>query len=72
MQREPVRVRCYSGRSQAERPVSLVWDGVELAVRSVESEWQEPGERCFRVRTDGDRLFVLRYNERSDEWSAVE
>ena len=72
MQREPVRVRCYSGQTRAERPLSLVWDGTELAVRSVESGWREPGEKCFRIRTDDDRRFVLRYNERSDRWTAVE
>ena len=66
------KVRCYSGQTHAERPLSLAWDGAELEVRGVESEWREYGGKCFRVRAGDDRLFVLRYNERSDEWSAVE
>ena len=65
-------VRFYSGQTHTERPLSLVWDGAEVEVRSVESEWREYGEKCFRVRAGDDRLFVLRYNEHSDEWSAFE
>jgi len=67
-----VQVTCYSGCSYAERPVSLVWDGVEHKVKKIEKEWQEPGARLFQVRTESGGLFVLSYNERGDEWSAYE
>jgi hypothetical protein len=67
-----VLVTCYSGYTYAERPVSLVWEGVEHKVKKIEKEWQEPGARLFQVRTEGGGLFVLSYNERGDEWSAYE
>jgi hypothetical protein len=67
-----VMVNCYSGRIYAERPVSLVWEGVEHRVKEIEKEWQEPGARLFKVCTEDGRFFVLSYNERSDEWLAFE
>jgi hypothetical protein len=67
-----VLVSCYSGRIYADRPVSLIWEGIEHKIEEVEKEWQEPGARLFKVRTENGRLFVLSYNERGDEWAAFE
>ena len=69
---KPVQVVCYSGHAYAERPVSLIWEGIEHKVKQIEKEWQEPGARLFQVRTEDGRLFILSYNERGDEWSACE
>jgi hypothetical protein len=67
-----VQVVCYSGHTYAERPVSLIWEGMEYKVKQIEKEWQEPGARLFKVRTEDGRFFVLSYNERGDEWAAFE
>jgi hypothetical protein len=67
-----VLVSCYSGRAYADRPVSLIWEGIEHKIAEVEKEWLEPGARLFKVRTEDGRFFVLSYNERGDEWSAFE
>lgn len=67
-----VQVVCYSGRTYAERPVSLIWEGIEHKVKQIEKEWQEPGARLFKVVTEDGSLFILSYNERGDEWSAFE
>jgi len=69
---EPVRVSCYSGHTYAERPESLIWEGIEHKVKQVAKEWQEPGARLFKVVTEDGRVFILSYNERGDEWSAFE
>ncbi|MFC2058860.1 hypothetical protein ACFLTS_04365 [Chloroflexota bacterium] len=69
---QPVQVRCYSGHTYAERPSSFILDSIEQTVRIIEKEWREPGEKRFRVRTEDDRIFNLRYNEQKDNWSAVE
>jgi hypothetical protein len=50
--------------------MSLIWEGFEHKVKQIEKEWQEPGARLFKVRTEDGRLFILSYNERGDEWSA--
>ena len=63
-----VPVQCYSGYTYAERPDSFLWQGELHRVQGIEKEWQEPGERHFRVRTEGNKLFELCYNESKDEW----
>jgi hypothetical protein len=72
MAERQVQVTCYSGRTYAERPVSLIWEGIEHKIKEIEKEWQEPGARLFKVQTEDGGFFVLSYNERGDEWSAFE
>jgi len=69
---KPVQVACYSGYTYAERPESLIWEGIEHKVKQIEREWQEPGAKLFKVVTEDSRVFILSYNERGDEWSAFE
>ena len=72
MEHEGVQVVCYSGRMYAERPMTFLWEGAEQKVENIEKEWHEPGEKHFRIRTEGDKLFELCYYEYSDRWSATE
>ena len=67
-----IEVECYSGYTYAERPKSFRWEGVEYEIEEIEKEWQEPGERCFQVRTGGNKLFKLCYNEKERQWSLTE
>ena len=72
MEFEPVRVTCYAGRTSPERPTSFFWRGLEHKVEKIESEWSEPGEKHFRLRSEDDRLFELCYYEGSDRWVVLE
>ncbi len=64
---EEVVVRCYSGHTYAERPLSFSWRGEEVAVEKVLAAWREPAGPAFRVCTaHGD--FVLLYQEEADRW----
>ena len=72
MTRELEQVTCYSGYTYAERPVSFIWEGFERTVKNIEKEWQEPGARRFRVKTDDDRTFELCYDVVSMRWLAEE
>ena len=67
-----IKVRCYSGRTYAERPVSFEWEGAEYRVEEIEKEWLEPGEKHFQVRAGGNKLFRLCYNEKEEQWSIRE
>ena len=69
---QPVKVKCYSGQTYAERPDSFIWEGTEHKIERVEKEWLEPGEKHFTVRTEDERLFQLCYHEQEDKWSAIE
>lgn len=65
-------VNCYSSFTYAERPKSFRWEGKVYRVQGVVKLWQEPMERCFQVRTEDNKLFILCYNERKGKWSLVE
>lgn len=64
-----LKVNCYSGHTYAERPDSFLWRGVAYEVEEIESAWVEPGRRCFKVRTRGNKSCQLCYNEVSKRWS---
>jgi hypothetical protein len=67
-----VEVKCYSGHTYAERPVSFRWRGIEYQMEEVEKAWREPGERYFQVRTRDNKFFRLCYNEAEKQWSLIE
>ena len=67
-----LEVKCYSGHTYAERPLSFIWQGIEYEVEEIEKAWQEPGERWFLVKTRDNKSFQLCYNEAQDEWSITE
>ena len=66
-----LKVRCYSGQTCAERPVSFTWEGSGYRVAEIEKAWLEPGERHFQVRIE-DKRFRLCYNMAEDWWSLKE
>jgi hypothetical protein len=65
-------VRCYSGQTYAERPLSFNWENKEYEVAEIEAEWRGEGTKNFRVRTKDNKLFQLCYNESQDKWSLTE
>jgi hypothetical protein len=68
---EKLEIRCYSGRTYAERPVSFLWEGIEYEIQEVEKAWLEPGQRHFQVRAVNNQRFHLWYDETKAEWSLV-
>jgi hypothetical protein len=65
-------VKCYSGHTYAEEPLSFEWEGVAYEVEKIERAWQEPGERHFLVKTRDNKFFQLCYNEAEERWSLIE
>ncbi len=61
-------VKCYSGSVYADHPTAFYWQGQYLQVNDVIRRWREPGKKCFLVRTAGDQLFELTYDEQADFW----
>ena len=69
---DELKVNCYSGHTYAVRPKSFLWQGMEYEVEEIEKERLEPGEKYFQVRTGGNKLFRLCYNETEKQWSLTE
>lgn len=66
------KVKCYSGYKYPQKPKSFSWQDREYEVSSIEKEWQEPGKKFFKVRTEDERLFELCYNQVEDQWLGTE
>ncbi len=66
-----LHVECYAGYKADERPLrfrSRSKGSRTFEVLEVLDRWYGIGYRCFRVRADDGNLYVLRHNEREDEW----
>ena len=72
MNKNSLKVTCYSSHTYAERPVSFLWQGEEIKIKEIENAWREPSKRLFKIITEQGKLFELCYNEMADQWSASE
>lgn len=70
----PVQVKCYSGFKANERPLSFTLYDREFSVMDIEGSWFEEDESscsrkaCFRVRADDGDLYLLSYDESTEDW----
>jgi hypothetical protein len=62
-------VECYSGHIYAQRPLAFEWQGQRKEVAEVETDWQAPEGKCFRVRTMDSQVFELVYLAAEDTWA---
>lgn len=65
----PEIVECYSGSNYGERPTALIWNGKRSKIIEIEDQWRTETERCFRVQTEDQQMFELRYNEITTNWN---
>ncbi|OHD64978.1 MAG: hypothetical protein A2176_04280 [Spirochaetes bacterium RBG_13_51_14] len=63
-----LQVNCYSGSTALERPISFTLGGKKFNVEEVVDRWYGPDYRHFKVRADDGNMYILRYDERTDEW----
>lgn len=67
-----LHVECYSGYKADERPLrfrSRSKDSRTFEVVEVLDQWYGIGYRCFKVRADDGNVYILRHNEKEDEWT---
>ena len=62
------RVRCHSGYTYAQRPVSFSYEGNEYKVERIIAETRLPEARQFLVTEVSGRVFELCYDEAEDAW----
>ena len=66
-----LHVECYSGYKADERPLRFRSHGKDsriFEVVEVVDQWYGIGCRCFKVRADDGNTYILRHNEKEDEW----
>jgi hypothetical protein len=65
-----VRVECYSGSYEAERPRAICWGEERFEVVRVVNQWRTPYEKGFLVRTDDGKLIELHAVSATGRWWA--
>jgi hypothetical protein len=66
-----LRVICYSGRKEDERPIRFELEDREYLVEEVVDQWYGPDDTFFKVRASDGNLYVLRRRSSSPdgEWT---
>ena len=62
-----LRVVCYSGRKEDQRPVRFQLGDQEYFVEEVVDQWYGPDDTFFKVRTSDQSLYVLRRHSSKPE-----
>ena len=61
-------VRCHSGYTYAQRPVSFIYKGEEYRVKRILTENRTPDGKKFRVETELGLRFELNFSESTGGW----
>jgi hypothetical protein len=64
----PDTVECRSDSTFAERPLSLIWQGICYEIAEIAARWRGLSEMGFRVQTMNGQAFDLTYRELPNEW----
>ncbi len=59
----------YNGYNANERPCQFVLDEETYEIKVVLHRWYEPSATYFKVRATDEKTYLLRYDEREDEWT---
>src|SRR5262245_25472475 len=65
----PIHVDGYSGYKANERPRQFVLDEEIYEIAAVLDQWYEPSTTYFKVQSTEKKIYLLRYDEETDEWT---
>ena len=65
----PIYVEAYSGYKANERPRQFTRAEVVYEIDAVLDQWYEPSATYFKVQSTERKTYLLRYNQREDEWT---
>jgi hypothetical protein len=63
-----VRVQCYAGRKADERPVRFRIGDRDYLVEEIVEQWYGPDATFYKVRADGDHLYLLSLHASTGTW----
>ena len=63
-----IQVTCYSGYTAQERPVSFILGKTKFEVRDLVDRWYGPDYLYFKVRADDGNIYILKCDEKNNEW----
>ena len=63
-----ITVESYAGYRAEQEPRAFRLGERRVEVREILDRWAAPDQRWFKVQADDGHTYILRYDERSDEW----
>ncbi len=63
-----LKVACYSGARANERPIRFLLGEKQYEVTDLIDRWYGPDYLYFKVRADDGNIYILRCDEKQDEW----
>ena len=63
-----IGVECYAGHRGEQTPRVLILGARRIAVAEVLDAWLAPDHRYFKVRGDDGDTYIVRHDERRDQW----
>ncbi len=67
-----IRVECYAGHRGEETPRCLHFDSRTVEVTRVLDAWHGPDHRYFKLSGADGATYLLRHDERMEEWALVQ
>jgi len=65
----PIYVEAYSGYKANERPRQFTRAEVVYEIDAVLDQWYEPSATYFKVQSTERKTYLLRCDQREDEWT---
>lgn len=63
-----IKVETYSGYKASERPIFFSAGERVFRVEEILDRWYGEDYEYFKLKTDGDCTYIIRYNRAKDEW----
>ncbi len=66
-----VTVLCYAGYKADQRPCAFFIGSDRRLVEDVLDQWYGPDHTYFKVLTDDRRIYILRHEHATDQWTLI-
>lgn len=66
-----LKVECYAGYKGNQRPLALYLGRQRIRITKIVDQWYGPDHTYFKVLTDEENVYIVRYREVSDNWELV-
>ncbi|MGZ8928088.1 MAG: hypothetical protein ACXW03_06500 [Methylobacter sp.] len=63
-----IRVECYCSYQGEETPRRFFMGNKAVEIEQVIDRWLAPEHRYFKVRGDGNDIYILRHDELAQQW----
>jgi len=64
-----IQVSCYSGYKANERPKEFTFRGRNHKVVDLLDRWYGVSDSYFKVLSDDNRIYLIRYDHDGDKWT---